>query len=481
MKKITFIEAKAPNLHIFSGMSLPRLGPILLGTIAKEMGWEVQVIIEEQHPLDWDEIKDSDVVGISTITPTAPRAYVIADYVRSLNIPVIMGGPHVTFLPEEALEHSDYVIRGEGEIAFPIFLETLLNGKDFSEIPNLSWRKDNQIIHNEKTKECVDLNKLPNPDYSLVKGKALYMGGKHIFPLQTSRGCPFDCSFCSVTGMFGRKYRYRSTENILNEMRFYNDPKNYFFIYDDNFMANPSRAKKLLRAMIEEDFKFEWSTQLRTDVAKDIELIQLLKKAGCHTVFIGFESVNPESLNSVNKKQSVEDMNLAARLFRKNGINVHGMFILGLDDDDSNTVRDTVRFAKKNLISSAQFLILAPLPGTLKFEQLKKEGRILFNDWSLYDTHHVVYAPKHFTVAALQKAQIKAHKKFYSIRETIRRLLLGKLTDVAIAYYARNINRNWKKKNKTYMKLIKLLKPQLDTYIKADFRQIVHLNSIANR
>jgi len=481
MKKLVLIEPKAPNLHIFSGMSLPRLGSILLGTLANEMGWDVQVVIEEQHNIEWDEIASSTLVGISTITPTAPRAFAIADRVRELNIPVIMGGPHVTFLPDEALEHSDFVIRGEGEIAFQKFLEVIETKGNFNKVPNLSWKDGDTIIHNEKAESCTDLDTLPFPDYSLVKGKTLFMAGKRILPLQTSRGCPFDCSFCSVTGMFGRKYRYRSTENILAEMRLHNKKRNYFFIYDDNFMANPRRARELLKAMAQEKFKFKWSTQVRTDVAQNPDLIELMKKAGCHTVFIGFESVNPHSLKSIQKKQSVEDMNLAARTFRKAGINVHGMFILGLDDDKPSTVRETIRFAKKNLISSAQFLILAPLPGTRQYDSLKSEGRILFTDWSLYDAHHVVYDPKNFTMVALQKAQILTHKKFYSLRETVRRLLHWKWGDIAIAFYARNLNRNWKRNNKTYMKLIKLLKPEKDTQILADFRQLIHLNQRVNQ
>jgi radical SAM superfamily enzyme YgiQ (UPF0313 family) len=138
--RLFLIEPKAPNLHIFSGMSLPRLGTILLGTLARDLGWNVTVIIEEQAAVDWQEVAQADLVGISTITSTAPRAYAMADRLRSHGVPVILGGPHVTFLPEEALEHCDFVIRGEAEAAFPVFLEALLVTGVFGCVPSLSWR-----------------------------------------------------------------------------------------------------------------------------------------------------------------------------------------------------------------------------------------------------------------------------------------------------------------------------------------------------
>lgn len=474
--RIVLIEPKAPNLHIFSGMSLPRLGTILLGTIARDLGWDVEVIIEEQHPVDWRTVREADLVGVSTITSTAPRAYAIADRAREYGTPVIMGGPHVTFLPEEALGHCDWVMIGEGETAFPLFLETLRSHGDWTKVPNLAWRQGGELRRSEANVPFVELDSLPAPDFSLVKGETLYMSGKRVVPVQTSRGCPFDCSFCSVTGMFGRKFRYRSVEMIMEELRELDDGRTFVFFYDDNFMANTRHARELLDAMEREEFRFTWSAQVRADLARDPEMVARMKRAGCHTVFIGFESVNPATLKTIRKKASVDDMTRAAQVFRHNGINVHGMFILGLDDDDRKTVRQTVRFAKRNLISTAQFLILTPLPGTSQYEELKREGRILFGDWSLYDAHHVVYRPKNFTVAALQRAQITAHRAFYSVRETVRRALRLRIVDVVIAHYARGLNRNWRRKNRTFLKLLNLLKPRRDAAITADFRQTIDLD-----
>lgn len=476
MSKMIFIEPKAPNLHIFSQFVLPRLGCFILGTLMKQRGWEVEIFVEESQIIDYEIIKTADLVGISTITSTAPRAYAIADKIKAMGIPVIMGGPHVTFLTEEALEHADFVIRGEGEHALVSFIDAWENGKDFYNVPNLSFKLNGSVIHNPMQPFVEELDELPFPDFSLFKGKPQTVAGRTIVPVQTSRGCPFDCSFCSVTGMFGKKYRYRSTENIIQELKQYNQRNNYIFIYDDNFTANRKRAKELLHRMIEDKFRFKWSTQVRVDVARDLELVGLMKKAGCHTLFIGFESVNPKSLKAMKKQQTVQDMLNATRVLRRHRIHVHGMFVYGFDDDDWQTVKETVKFAKKAQLTSTQFLILTPLPGSEFYNKMAAENRIKFHDWNLYDAHHVVFQPERFSLLDLQKAQIFSHKKFYSLIETVKKFFEGKWVDVGLAHYARNLNRVWQKKNKTFLKVVDLLTPKKDAKISIDYKQKVILD-----
>jgi radical SAM superfamily enzyme YgiQ (UPF0313 family) len=478
MPKITFIEPKAPNLHIFSQFPLPRLGTLILGTMMKRRGWDVDVFVEDFRKIDFDAVAAADLVGISTITSTAPRAYAIADKVRAIGIPVLMGGPHVTYLTEEALDHADFVVRGEGEAALTAFIDARESGTGYADVPNLSFKDENgEIAHNPMAPRVADLDRVPYPDFSLLRPDA--KGLKHMssIPVLTSRGCPFDCSFCSVTGMFGRKYRFRSTANIIEELRLYDGRKTLIFFYDDNFAADPKRTRELCEAMIREKLRLKWTTQVRADVARDPELVGLMKKAGCHTVYIGFESANPDALVDMKKNQTVEEITRAVKVFRHHRIHIHGMFVLGFDQDDWRTVRKTVRWAKRARLTSTQFLILTPLPGSAFYDRVAAEDRIRFHDWALYDAHHAVFQPARLSLPDLQKAQSFAHRKFYSLRQEARKILAGQWIGVAIAHYARNLDRTWKKRNRTFLKVIALLKPRpgSSARVSVDYREDVSL------
>jgi radical SAM superfamily enzyme YgiQ (UPF0313 family) len=200
-----------------------------------------------------------------------------------------------------------------------------------------------------------------------------------------------------------------------------------------------------------------------------------MKKAGCHTLFIGLESVNPESLKSMKKSQTMEEIATAVKVLQKNRIHVHGMFVYGFDEDDWKTVKQTVKFARKAGLTSTQFLILTPLPGSEIYDKLKSEDRIKFGDWTLYDAHHAVFQPSKFSLSDLQKAQMFSHKKFYSLVQMVKKFVEGKWIDLGLAHYARNLNRMWKKRNKKFLKVIDLLRPGRDADITMDYRVRIHL------
>jgi radical SAM superfamily enzyme YgiQ (UPF0313 family) len=442
----------------------------------RDRGWEVDWIFEEIQCIDFKRLQEADMVGISTITSTAPRAYLIADRVRQAGIPVLMGGPHVTFLAEEALQHADFVIRGEGEAALLSFMDAWESESDFSRVPNLSYIMDGVIQHNPMGAMVEDLDRIPFPDLTalLAAGKGIL--GHQTIPVQTSRGCPFSCAFCSVTGMFGKEYRFRSHQNVIEELRQYDHPKNHIFFYDDNFAANPKRMKTLLLAMQEEQFSFTWSTQVRADIARHEDLVRLMRQTGCSTLYIGLESVNPHSLEDMKKCQTPEQMEDALEVFRRHHIPVHGMFVYGFDEDDWKTVRKTVRFAKRTRLSSTQFLILTPLPGSEFYSRVISEKRLLFKDWGLFDAHHVVFKPKRLSLQALQKAQMISHKRFYSWIQSVRKALHFRWFEVAIAGYARGLNRMWKKRNKAFISAIELLGAQKQARIIIDFQQKIELD-----
>ena len=197
--------------------------------------------------------------------------------------------------------------------------------------------------------------------------------------------------------MFGKHYRHRSTQSVVAEMAQYNPKESMIFFYDDNFAANPRKTKELLREMIRLRLGFQWSTQVRSDVARDPEMLDLMAEAGCSTVFVGFESVDPRALKEMKKNQTVEDIRTAIREIRARRINVHGMFVFGFDTDTVESARATIDFALAEKIESAQFMILTPLPGSDFYTQMKAEGRIIDTNWETFDAHHVKFIPRGFT------------------------------------------------------------------------------------
>ncbi|MGE5404798.1 MAG: B12-binding domain-containing radical SAM protein, partial [Candidatus Saccharibacteria bacterium] len=358
MRKITLIEPKPPGKHVFSSVNMPRLGLPILGTRLKELGYNVKILYGAGGDIKVADLRGSDLVGISTTTSTVKEAYHIARYARAMQIPVVMGGSHVTFMADEALDHSDYVCRGEADQTFIALLDCIWSGQEPMGVPGVSYWRNDEKVHNPKP-DFIDVNETPIPDFSLFKN----LNQLSTFPVMTSRGCPFDCTFCSVTAMFGRKYRWRDQESVLKELKKFTGKKVFFC--DDNFTANPRRTKELLRAMIKRRIlPSTWGAQVRTDAARDEELLDLMKEAGCGVVYVGMESVNPKTLETYNKKQGVEDIEYCINKFHEHKIMVHGMFVFGSDDDTKETIQQTLDFALRTRIDTVQFLVLTPFPGT---------------------------------------------------------------------------------------------------------------------
>jgi radical SAM superfamily enzyme YgiQ (UPF0313 family) len=255
--------------------------------------------------------------------------------------------------------------------------------------------------------------------------------------------------------MFGKHYRHRSTESVIAELSRYDPREHFIFFYDDNFAASTRKTKELLRAMIDRGFGFSWSTQVRTDVARDPELLDLMVRAGCRTLYIGFESVDPQTLIAMKKNQTAEEIRHAIREIRKRRIHIHGMFVLGFDTDTPEKARATVRFAIKEKIDSAQFMILTPLPGTETFTTFGEQGRITDRAWGTYDAHHVKFRPLRFSAWELQLAQIEAHTRFYSPFQVFRRLVRGRLGGFVIGLYAWALNRRWQREEKGYLRILR--------------------------
>ncbi len=413
---------------------MPLLGPVYLGAILKKRGHEVEIFNENIIRPDYSRL-DADFYGISILTSTAKRGYEIAAKLPKEK--VVFGGVHASLLPEEALKFSRQVVVGEAEEVICGVAEGAI--------------KD-EIVYGRRVE---DLDSLPHPDFSLVKG---YRESPAIMPISTSRGCPFDCTFCSVTKMFGREYRFRSAANVMEEL-VSRKAKSYFFC-DDNFTANPKRTRKLL-SLMQNDRKRNWSCQVRCDAAKDESLLGQMADAGCSVVCVGFESVNLKTLHAYQKKQGLNDIIHSIRLFHRKKIKIHGMFVLGSDDDNESTIWDTLKFAIRQKIDTLQMTILTPFPGTKVYEELKKQKRIFSHDWNLYDGQHIVFSPKLLSARKLQIEVLRAYVKFYSVYRSLFLLLKLRFRNAMFRFMGNIIVREWLKNNQSMRWLrLPLYKPQ---------------------
>ena len=427
--KISLVEPKTPfyNFFSYSMKHLPLLGPLYLGTILRNEGHDVTIYNENIKEVNPSELKDSDILGISILTNTAPRGYRIAKDFRSINPKgrVIIGGAHATFLPEEAAQYADHVVKGEAELVISDLV------KDGGE----------RIIQG---KPVEDLDDLPFPDFSLIKG---FKRNAPLKAISTSRGCPHECTFCSVTPMFGRRYRFRSTDNIIQELSQFKHE--HIFFYDDNFAANKMRTKELLEQMIKHRLSLWWMAQARTDIAKDEELVKLMAKAGCRRLCIGFESMDPEVLKKYNKKQTPEDAINCIKVLHKYGIKVHGMFISEGYSDIYNKLK----------VDILQVSILTPITGSKLYTAIKDAGRFIMDrypeDWKLFDGCHVVHWPDNLSPLEMQKQTVQALKRFYSRVNMVKMLLKGRYDDFHIRRKGYQIIKKWEAQNRDYLARLK--------------------------
>ncbi|MEK7386046.1 MAG: radical SAM protein [candidate division NC10 bacterium] len=440
LKKLVFVEPKSTHLHIYSRVCIPRLGSVLLATIMRGKGYDVRVYIEDIQAIDMREVLSADLVAISAITSTAPQSYRLADTVREAGGIAVLGGTHTSFLPEEGLVHADYVVRGEGEFAFQELVDAIQAGEGLEKIQNLSYFADDRAVHNPERPKIPNLDVNPIPDYHLITGWK--PGG--VISVATSRGCPFSCTFCSVPGMYGHAFRTHSVERVLQELEVHRGNM-YTFFADDIFTANKKRVKELLRGMIARGLTPEWGAQVRTETVDDPELLELMRASNCFNVYVGFESINPRTLKLFNKKQDLGKIERSIERFHAHKIRIHGMFVVGSDEDDLETLDATAEFALKHDIDSVQFMILTPIPGSPDYETLYDHGRkyVISKNWQFYDGHHVVHQPRRLSPYELQMGAIQAMEKFYSWRGIAQKLWKRDVYYATIRYWGKKMLREW--------------------------------------
>jgi len=464
IEKVVLIETKSPGLHVFSAAKLPRIGIALIATILNKNGYHVKAYCEDFSTINMEEIKDADLVGISAITSTSTRSYKIISEIRKINptIPIVMGGPHPTFLPDEVLENgADFAVRGEGEKTILELIDALEGKINFFDVDGLSFKNNGNIVHNKDRELINNLDEIPFPDWSLIENSDQI----NYIPIQTSRGCPYNCKFCTVVKVFGRKYRFRSVDSVIAEIKyllktFEGTKAKRIFFYDDNFSANKKRTKSLLRKIIEQKINMPtWFSQERLEIAKDEELLNLMVKTGCKRIMAGIESVNPETLKEYNKQQEVDEIKNSINILHKHGIGVHGMFVLGGEHDDIDSIKKTMSFIIENKIDTVQIMMLIPFPGTEIYDEYKKQGRIIFDgpkNWYLYDGHHVVFQPNLIAPWDLQaKVSIDVLSSIYSYYRALSFIFQRQIVDGLLVIYSNKIQKQWTKLNKDFLDNIK--------------------------
>ena len=381
----------------------PILGLTLLASLFPKT-YEVKIINEAIDDVDFDA--ELDLVGITGLTCVIKRTYTLADRFREKGVKVILGGVHPSLLPEEAKEHADSVFIGEAEGV----LDQLL--KDF---------EAGELKPFYKNREWSDLRGMPLPRRDLLD--------KHYSPffkaIETTRGCPNRCEFCSVPTINGKRYRIRPLEEVDQELSSIIRKKGeYLFLTDDNVTAREDYALGLFEIFKRHQVKWMGFTTIR--IAMNEGLLKKAQESGCVSLFIGFESLLQENLDSVSKRfVPTKELSNLLKVIQSHGIGIHGSFIFGFDGDDPGIFKKTVEFVQKNNIELPTFSILTPFPGTPLQKRLEEERRIFDRDWSHYDMSHVVFRPKKMTVQELQEGYLWAQKYICAPRSILKRLIWG--------------------------------------------------------
>jgi radical SAM superfamily enzyme YgiQ (UPF0313 family) len=399
--KVTIIVPRWPKESFWDviAFKFPLLSTSLLASLTPSPH-EVKIIDESLSEIDFEE--EVDLVAITAITPLARRAYEIGDRFRERGVKVVIGGIHATWLPQEAKAHADAVAIGEADETWPEILRDAQKG---------------ELKPFYRQEERTNLERLPIPRRDLLPRKGYLFHNL----IQTTRGCPYDCEFCSVTALHGKTYRMRPIEEVEKEIQSLEHSKAYIFFVDDNIVGNLAYAKALLTML--SHYRLRWVSQGPIHISENEEILSLLAKAGCHGLFIGFESLREENLHLMGKRiNRIKNYEEAIRRLHESGIGVYGSFVFGYDYDDPSVFDEFLEFAERNRIEGAFLPVLTPFPGTRIYKRLKEEGRILTEDWSMYDMATVVFRPKRMTREELQEGFWKVNRSFYSIPSMFKRL-----------------------------------------------------------
>lgn len=366
---------------------------------------DVEVVLTDEvvEPIDFDE--KIDLVGITGITALIPRSYEIADEYRKKGVPVVMGGVHVSMLPEEAIQHCDSVVIGEAEGIW----ERVIRDAEKKNLQRFYYAPKFPNLFNALT-----------PRWDLVKHNEYCC-----FTIHTGRGCPNDCEFCTVRAFFGSRYRHKSIERVVEEITFLQkiNPKKPLFFSDDNFLASPKYSEELLNKMIPLKIN-HWWCQAAVDMLQNDKILGLMYEAGCRMIIIGFESLSQKTLVALNKSKinRVENYKETVNRIHSHQMGALGIFILGNDTDEDTTFEEIISFIDETNMAFPNITILTPYVGSRLYEKFKSEGRILSKNWGEYNGETACFQPNRLSVKELEEKRVMIYKNIYGYGALYKRL-----------------------------------------------------------
>lgn len=396
-KKINQFRRK--QFNNFSQITIPYLAAFI-----QDNQYDIRIVDEYNQSIPYEI--PFDLVAITVNTPNAYHCYEISKIFRSQGAKVVFGGPHAVLLPDEASQHCDYLLIGEGEEIWPQFLQDFYDGR-----AHARYLSENPPV----------LKNLPVPRWNLLKHRTALMKGA-VF---ATRGCPYHCRYCNLKQIYHDCFRKRPKDEVIHEIEMLKS--RHFVFWDDNFFADKSYALKIMKDLI--PLKKRWAAQVTLADCANEELLKTAKAAGCLYLFVGLESFSEISLNDAGKQiNQVKNYDRIIKNIHKHGIMVQAGIVFGFDSDTIDVFQNTLRACERLGIDGATASILTPLPQTPIYYQMKQEGRLITEDWSCYNGKtHVAFMPRNMTPEQLYSGYMSFRKQFYSLSSFIKRMRVSRV------------------------------------------------------
>jgi len=406
------------------GISTPPLGLGYIASVLRENGFSVKIIDNMVERLSPEElmkrIEGSSILGISVTTPAFKKALYYAKEIkkRFQDIIIIFGGPHASFTPHEILRNDcvDAVCIGEGEETMLEVAEKVEIGESLENVRGVVYREDGRIVENERREFIENLDFLPFPAFDLMPLEKYSLFGERLghFPMITSRGCPFGCRYCVSSALFGRRFRARSAENVVDEMEWLVNEfqADRIAFSDDTFTLDKRRVERICEEILRRGLDVEWTCTSRIDTVSD-ELLRKMKKAGCTHIYYGVESASERVLEYYGKGIKLEDVKRVVEMTKEEGLSVTCSFIIGAPFETKEEMMKTLRFSIELNPDYAQFSLLTPYPGTEIYEELKEKGLLLSEDYDEFTAVNPVLKNENLSSEELSSMLKECYLKFY--------------------------------------------------------------------